>query len=358
MPGYFRLSLGIGERPAIITRCQRELLVSSAVTTRFQRKPHIMQLGFVSAIVPELSLREVFQIAADLGYDCVEVMCWPQGKAERRYAGVTHIDVENFDETAANEVNALCAEFGISISSLGYYPNALSPDAEESQKAVAHLRKVIAASRTLGLSVVTTFIGRDWTQSVEENWPRFLDVWRPLIQHAQEEGVRIGIENCPMLFTGDEWPGGKNLAISPAVWRRMFTDIPQENFGLNYDPSHMIWQQMNYLQPLREFADRIVHVHAKDVRMDRHRLNDVGILATPLEYHTPKLPGLGDVDWGRFFSVLTDVGYSGPVCVEVEDRAYEASLEDRIASLRQSATYLRNYIPKPRTEGCSKSPGS
>jgi sugar phosphate isomerase/epimerase len=196
----------------------------------------------------------------------------------------------------------------------------------------------------LEVGLVNTFIGRDPRKSVDENWPRFLEIWPPLVRWAEEHGVRIGIENCPMYFTADEWPSGKNLATSPAIWRRMFEAIPSASFGLNYDPSHMIWQQMDYLKPIREFADRIVHVHAKDVRLDRERLDEVGILATPLEYHHPKLPGLGDVDWGQFFSALSDSGYTGPVCVEVEDRAYEQSTERRIAALRQSATYLRNFL--------------
>lgn len=305
-----------------------------------------MQLGFVSAILPELSLREVFEIAAKIGFDCVEVMCWPQGKAERRYAGITHIDVEQIDESSAKQVNDLSAEFGIAISGLGYYPNPLTPVREESETAVKHIRKVIAAAATLGVGRMNTFIGRDWTQSIDDNWPRFVETWKPLIACAEEHDVRIGIENCPMSFTSDEWPGGKNLAISPAVWRRMYDEIPSSHFGLNYDPSHMIWQQMDYLKPMREFRDRLFHVHAKDVRIDRERLDDVGIMATPAEYHTPKLPGMGDVDWGKFFSILTDVGYNGPVCVEVEDRAYEGSLEARVASLQQSHTFLRNFVPQ------------
>jgi sugar phosphate isomerase/epimerase len=206
------------------------------------------------------------------------------------------------------------------------------------------LKKVILAAEQLGVRQVNTFIGRDPAKTVDENWPRFLEVWRPLIQLAEDHGVRIGIENCPMLFTADEWPGGQNLAHSPAVWRRMFADIPSDHFGLNFDPSHLVWQQMDYIQPLREFAGRIFHVHAKDVRVDRQRLNDVGILATPLQYHTPKLPGLGDVNWSRLFSVLSDVKYRGPVCVEVEDRAYEDSLDSRKAALRQSLQYLRNFV--------------
>jgi sugar phosphate isomerase/epimerase len=148
-----------------------------------------------------------------------------------------------------------------------------------------------------------------------------------------------------MLFTDDEWPGGKNLATTPAVWRRMFETIPSPAFGLNYDPSHLVWQHIDYLLPLQEFSRRLLHVHAKDVRIDRQRLNEVGILATPTSYHHPKLPGLGEVNWGAFFSILNEVGYRGPVCVEVEDRSYEHSLEARKAALRQSLQYLRNFVP-------------
>jgi sugar phosphate isomerase/epimerase len=307
----------------------------------------MMRLGFVSAILPEESLESVFRIAADVGYDCVEVMCWPVGKATRRYAGITHIDVDGFSASQAAEVRALTQRYGVQISGLGYYPNPLAPDNDESRTAVDHLKKVIAASAELGLGRVNTFVGRDPAKSVEKNWPKFLDTWQPLIEFAQQHGVKIGIENCPMLFTEDEWPGGKNLAHSPAIWRKMFESIPSDHFGLNYDPSHMVFQQMDYLAPMRDFASRLFHIHAKDVRVDQHKLDQVGTLAYPNLYHTPKLPGLGEVDWGRFFSVLGDAGYRGPVCVEVEDRIYEGSLENRILALRQSHDYLRQFVPKP-----------
>jgi len=303
-----------------------------------------MKLGFCSAIVPEMSLEEVIDFAAEEGFECVEVMCWPVGKAERRYAGVTHLDVTNFRKTDAARVHALCRETGVSISALGYYPNPLAADRKEAKVYIDHIKRVIRAAELLGVGLVNTFVGRDPTKSVEDNWPRFGQVWKPLVAFAAGRGVRIGIENCPMLFTGDEWPGGKNLAYCPAIWRRMFREIPSRRFGLNYDPSHLVWQQMDPIGPLREFARRIFHVHAKDVRIDRERLNDVGILATPLEYHCPKLPGLGEIDWGRFFSVLGDVGYTGPVCIEVEDRAYEKSLATRQAALIQSAGFLRNFL--------------
>jgi sugar phosphate isomerase/epimerase len=307
-----------------------------------------MQLGFVSAILPDLSLEEVLKFAAGNDFSCVEVMCWPKGKAERRYAGVTHLDVTGFTKDIASKTNELVQSAKVKISGLGYYPNPLVPDEAESQVYTEHLKRVIAAAELLGLPVVNTFIGRDWTKSVDENWPRFLKVWKPLIEFAEDHGVKVAIEHCPMFFSKDEWPGGKNLAQSPAIWRRMFNDIPSMSFGLNFDPSHFIWQQMDYLKAIREFAPRIFHAHAKDARLDRHKLDDVGILAHPLEYHTPKIPGLGDVNWGLYFSTLGDAGYRGPVCIEVEDRAYEGSLENRKASLRQSGRYLRQFCAETK----------
>ena len=303
-----------------------------------------MKLGFVSAILPDLGLEEVLRFAAAEGFDCVELMCWPVGKAERRYAGVTHVDVASLDAPGVERVRALCAETGVGISGLGYYPNPLAPDRAEAETCVAHLLKVIDGAAALGVGVVNTFIGRDPARSVDANWPRLREVWPPIVAHAERRGVRIGIENCPMLFTADEWPGGKNLAHSPAVWRRLFEEIPSPHLGLNYDPSHLVWQGMDPVRPVREFASRIFHVHAKDARVDRERLDDVGTLATPLSYHTPRLPGLGDVPWGAFVCALTDAGYDGPVCIEVEDRAFEGSLEGRKGALRQSAAFLRQYL--------------
>jgi sugar phosphate isomerase/epimerase len=301
-----------------------------------------MQLGFMSAIVPDLSLKEVFSLGAATGYECVELMCWPPGKADRRYAGVTHVDVTNFD---ASRVSDLARDSGVEISGLGYYPNLLSPVQEEASVALSHLKRVIAAARMLGVEVVSTFVGRDWHKSVDDNWPRFLSVWKDLISYAEDQDVRVAFENCPMLFTADEWPGGKNLAFSPAIWRRMFAEIPSSHFGLNYDPSHMVWQQMDSLAPLKEFSSRIFRVHLKDVAVDRERLDQVGILAYPLQFHAPKLPGRGDIDWGKFLQALKSSGYDGPVCVEVEDREFEVDLAQRKHALAVSYQHVRPLMP-------------
>jgi sugar phosphate isomerase/epimerase len=301
-----------------------------------------MQLGFVSAILPELTLEEILSFAATEGFRCVELMCWPVGKAERRYAGVTHLDVTSFGAREAARTRELTAKYGVRISSLGYYPNPLCADPIERETYIQHLRRVVEASAALGIGVVTTFIGRDHVKSVEENWKLFESVWRPLISFAADLDVKVGIENCPMLFSGDEWPGGKNLAISPDIWRRMFDAIPSKHFGLNFDPSHLVWQRIDYVRALHEFKDRIVHVHAKDDKTVADRLYDRGTLG--LGWHIPKLPGLGDVQWNQFFSALTDIEYRGPVCVEVEDRAYEYSLEGRQNALRQSQQYLKQWL--------------
>ena len=303
-----------------------------------------MTLGFVSAILPELSLEDVLALAAAEGFAAVEVMCWPTGKAERRFAGVTHLDVASVTPESAAALRAACERHGVSISGLGYYPNPLDPDPAVSGKAVEHLRRVMDAAAALGIGVVNTFVGRDWTKGLDENWPRFLETWRPLVRHAEEVGVRVGIENCPMLFTRDEWPGGKNLATSPAIWRRMFADIPSSHFGLNYDPSHMVLQHMDPFAPLREFQSRLFHVHAKDVRIQRHRLDDVGVLAHPLQWHQPRIPGHGELDWGRFLGTLRETTYRGPVCIEVEDDTFGRDLEGRKSALRVAGRVLRPFF--------------
>ena len=303
-----------------------------------------MKLGFVSAIVPEFTLDQVFSFAHQAGFSGVELICWPPGRSERRYAGVTHIDASSLSMDAIEKIQGLQAIHQVAISGLGYYPNPLAADQADAEGFVSHLRKVIDAAAALGIGLVNTFVGRDPSLSVDANWPRFLEVWQPLIAHAEGKAIKIGIENCPMLFTKDEWPGGKNLFTSPAIWRRGFEQFAGYELGLNFDPSHFVWQQMDYLAAIREFAPRFWHCHAKDARLDRERLNQAGILAAPLEYHTPKLPGLGEVNWGQFFSVLADSGYNGAVCVEVEDRAYEGSLEARKAALIQSQRYLSQFV--------------
>jgi sugar phosphate isomerase/epimerase len=302
-----------------------------------------VQLGFVSAIFGDRPLDEVLAFAAAEGYDCVEVMCWPQGGPDRKFGGVTHIDVDGFTQARADEVRALCERHRVNISALGYYSNPLAADHGEAGTARQHLKKVIDAAPLLGLDIVNSFVGAHTQLPLEDNLRRFAEVWPDLIRYAEDRGVRIGIENCPMLFART-WPFGMNLARTPAIWRRMFEIIPSPNFGLNYDPSHLVMQLIDPIAPIREFGPRIFHTHAKDMRVDRERLDDVGSLALPMERSTAKIPGLGQIDWGRWIGALTEAGYNGAVCVEVEDHAFANSLEGKKRSLRISRNVLRPLI--------------
>ena len=303
-----------------------------------------MKLGFVSAILDGWTFEEMIDTASEMGYACVEVACWPCGKAERRYAGVSHINVDELTDEKAAYIKAYCAEKNVEISSLAFYPNTMDGNLEKREAAVAHLKKVICASARLGVNMVTTFIGRDQTKSVEENLELVKEIWPPIIALAEEKGVRIAIENCPMLFGRDQWPGGQNLMTTPAIWRKVFEILPSPNLGINYDPSHFVWQMIDYIRPLYEFKDKIFHVHYKDIKLYPDKLREVGIMAYPLDFMSPKLPGLGDVDWGKYVSALTDIGYDGYTCIEIEDRAFEGSREKVLDSLRLSKRYMEQFV--------------
>lgn len=303
-----------------------------------------MKLGIVSAIYDGFTFEEAIDNAAANGCECIEVACWPQGKAERRYAGVSHIDVENTSPEYIAYIKDYTAKKGVAISSLAFYPNTMDGNLEKRTANIEHLKKVIHMSALLGVNMVTTFIGRDQTKTVEENLELFKEIWPPIIKLAEEKGVKIAIENCPMLFGADQWPGGQNLFTTPALWRKMFELLPSDNFGINYDPSHFIWQQIDYIKPLYEFKDKIFHVHFKDIKLYRDKLDDVGIMGYPLDYMSPKLPGLGDVDWGKYVSALTDIGFDGYACIEVEDKAFEGSKERILDSVALSCRYMRQFV--------------
>ncbi len=305
-----------------------------------------MKLGFVSAILDQSSYEEMMDIASELGFECVEVACWPQGKAERRYAGVSHIDAERVleDEAYAKHILDYAAEKKVEISSLAYYPNTMDADLEKRETAVAHLKALIQASAKLGIGMVTTFIGRDQAKTVEENLELVKEIWPAILAVAEENDVKVAIENCPMLFGTDQWPGGQNLMTTPANWRKVFEVLPSANLGINYDPSHFVWQMIDYIKPIYEFKDKIFHVHYKDIKIYPDKLQQVGIMGYPLDFMSPKLPGYGDVNWGKYVSALTDIGYDGYTCIEVEDKFFEGSLEKVIDSLKLSKRYMRQFV--------------
>ena len=305
-----------------------------------------MKLGLVTAILEQYDYEKMIDTVSAMGFECVEVACWPAGKAERRYAGVSHIDVARVctDDGYARHVLDYAAQHGVEISALAFYPNTMDGDLEKRAANIAHLETVIRASAKLGVNLVTTFIGRDQTKSVEDNLALVAQVWPPIVALAEELDVKIAIENCPMLFGRDQWPGGQNLMTTPVIWHKVFDILPSPNLGINYDPSHFVWQMIDYIKPIYEFKDKIFHVHYKDIKLFQDKLERVGVMAYPLDFMSPKLPGLGDVDWGRFVSALTDIRYDGFTCIEVEDKAFEGSEMAVLDSLRLSKRYLEQFV--------------
>lgn len=303
-----------------------------------------MKLGLMTAALPDRSLEEVAAWASKNGFETLEICAWPSGKAERRYAGVTHVDAVDFDRAKAQDVLDLLDRYQLGISSLAYYPNPLHPDPQHRQAVIDHLKQVITAAELLGVEIVGTFVGRDKNKTLEENWGMFEQVWPPIVKFAADHGVKIAIENCPMIFSNDEWPGGNNLAYSPAIWRRMFEIIPDENFGLNLDPSHLVWLFIDYVRAVYEFKERIFHVHAKDLRIDYEGLYQNGVMSLGMGWQIPRIPGLGDVNWSAFISALYGAGYDYVVSVEHEDRAFEGSEELVKRGFLIARDALRPYI--------------
>lgn len=305
-----------------------------------------MKLGLVSAICDTLNYEEMIDLVAESGLECVEVACWPMGKAERRYAGVSHIDIDRVleDDGYCRHLKEYAAGKNVEISSLAFYPNTMDSNVEKRNQSIEHIKKMICAAAKLDINMVTTFIGRDQGKNIEDNLELVRQIWPSIIKKAEENRVRIAIENCPMLFGPDEWPGGKNIMTTPVMWKKIFEILDSPNLGINFDPSHFVWQKMDYIKPLYEFEDKIFHVHYKDIKLYENKLLAYGTMAYPLDYMSPKIPGHGDVDWGKYVSALMDIGFDGYGCIEIEDKAFEGSLENIKKSIDLSARYLRNFV--------------
>jgi sugar phosphate isomerase/epimerase len=305
-----------------------------------------LRLGFLTAPFPDTPLMDVADWAAEADFDSLEIACWPQaGGVKRRYAGTSHIDVAKLTDTQATEIRAEIEGKGLAISGLGFYPNPLHPDSTVSDPAIEHIKLVIEACRKMGVPFMNTFMGGDSKKSLDENWDEALRVWPDIVKHAQDNGVRLTIENCPMIFTDDEWPGGNNIAWSPYIWRRIIEQWGG-TVGLNYDPSHLVWLMIDQGRFIREFGDHIFHFQAKDVQIDRDGLYERGTMSSGMGWQIPRLPGLGDAPWAEIFSNLYRVGYDGDCIIEHEDRRFEATDALIKRGFLLARNILRPYIPK------------
>ncbi len=303
-----------------------------------------MKLGLLTAPFADAGLTEVADWSASAGFEALEIACWPAaGSEKRRYAGTAHIAVEDITAARGSEVIGMLADKGITVSGLGYYPNPLHPEAAHRDCVIGHLKKVITAAGLMKLGVVNTFIGGDRTLSVDQNWARAMAIFPPIVAHARDLGVTLAFENCPMIFSQDEWPGGHNIAYSPKIWRRIF-EAWGDDVGMNYDPSHLVWQMIDQARFIREFGPRILHVHAKDLMIDRDGLYENGILSLGMGWQVPRMPGLGDVNWAEFFASLYRAGYDGPIIVEHEDRNFEGSDEAVKRGFLLARDVLRPFV--------------
>ncbi|MER3487941.1 MAG: AP endonuclease [Chloroflexota bacterium] len=286
-----------------------------------------MKLGFLTAPFPNTPLMTVADWAAQAGFEVLEIACWPRTSGPaRRYAGTSHIDVANLSEGQATEIVDELRSKGLSISGLGYYPNPLHPDPAHRAQVIGHLKHVITAARKMGVPLVNTFMGGDQTKTQDENWEVALTVWPDIVAFARDNGVKLTIENCPMIFSRDEWPAGHNIAWSPYIWRRII-ETWGDTIGLNFDPSHLVWLMIDAERFIREFGPHILHFQAKDLEINRDGLYERGTLSGGIGWQVPRLPGLGEVNWSRIFAALYQVGYAGDCIIEHEDRKFEGTDE-------------------------------
>jgi sugar phosphate isomerase/epimerase len=284
---------------------------------------YLMKLGLLTVPFADQTLRQVADWAAAHRFETLEIACWPStGTETRRYAGTSHIAVETLTAAQATDILAELAAKNLTISALGYYPNPLHSDQSHRDQVAIHLKHVITAASLLNVKTVNTFVGGDRTLTLDQNWARAEQIFPAILAHAHHSGVTLAFENCPMIFSMDEWPGGHNIAYAPKIWRRI---LNAWDVGMNYDPSHLVWQMIDQPRFIREFGSKIIHVHAKDLMIDRDGLYENGILSLGMGWQVPRMPGLGEVNWAETFAGLYRAGYDGPVVIEHEDRDFEGS---------------------------------
>ncbi|CDX26747.1 Xylose isomerase domain protein TIM barrel [Mesorhizobium sp. ORS 3324] len=303
-----------------------------------------MKLGLLTAPFPDTPLSAVADWARSSGFEALEIACWPKASgASRRYAGTSHIDAAGTPASQAKDIATELAGKGLTISGLGFYPNPLHPDQAHREAVVDHLKKVVVLASRMGVPLVNTFCGGDASKTIDANWEDAQKIWPSIIAHAREHGVKLAFENCPMIFSYDEWPGGHNIAYSPYIWRRIL-EAWGGDVGMNFDPSHLVWQMIDKERFIREFGPHMLHVHAKDLMIDHDGLYERGILSAGIGWQVPRMPGLGDINWSTIFSGLYRAGYDGPVIIEHEDRRFEGSEEKVKRGFLLARDVLRPFV--------------
>ena len=307
-----------------------------------------MKIGFLTACLPQVPLQDLVPWASRQGFQTLELAAWPV-KSTRDYQA-RQLDAASIKKKEAEQIKDLFSSHSIGISALAYYDNNLDKNLKKRKYYQGHLTKVINAAAMLDVKLVGTFVGGRADKLPGENIKEIGKEMRKIVKYAEDRGVRIMIENCPM----DNWqrfnlPG--NFAYSPELWEAMFNEVPSENFGLNFDPSHLYWLGIDYNRAAREFASKIFHAHAKDAEilsegMYRHGIFGKQINPTPWQsgWWRYRMPGMGKVDWKVFIETLKRVGYDDVLSIEHEDPEWEGTEEKVKKGLQMGREYLERVM--------------
>lgn len=284
-----------------------------------------MRIGLLRRYKPGLS-----RFLQELGFRSVEL--------EFRECDPLDPDVATEDQVraAASEL----AEHDVAISALAYYGNLLDPDPAIARDRERRLRTVMRWAWLLGVEVVGIMAGRDPSLPALDNLPRFKATFAPIVCEAEDLGIKLAIENCPKFHA---FPfRSTNMAFSIECYDAIFDAVPSPNLGLEYDPSHPVMMFMDYLDWIYRYRDRIFHVHAKDAEVVWREIRLNGIYADKAFRY--RLPGLGDVNWGRLISALIEVGYDGSLDIEGDhDPVYSGELA--AAGLLFARRHLDQFLP-------------
>jgi sugar phosphate isomerase/epimerase len=307
-----------------------------------------MKLGFLTACLPQVDLEDIIKWAALNEFKTLELAAWPVD-SDRDYQA-NQIDAAKFDQNEAKRVKDLFDHYQIEISAMAYYDNNLHPDLNVRNKFINHLKKVIDTADLLEVPLVGTFVGSRPDKTPVENIKETGNVFKDILKYAGDKGVKMMIENCPMAgWMQFGQPG--NYAYSPELWDALFNEIPDDNFGLNLDPSHLYFLGIDYIQAVKDFAPKIFHAHAKDseiVEEGEYRYGILGRQIDPVPWNSGwwryRMPGLGEIDWNRFISTLQECGYDYVLSIEHEDPVWEGSEEKIKTGLKLAHQHLKQFV--------------
>jgi len=307
-----------------------------------------MKLGYITACLPNINLDELVKWSSETGFSTLELAAWPI-ESNRDYQA-RQIDAANFNKDDADRVKGIFEEYGMEISAMAYYDNNLHPDLDKRNNYISHLKKVIDTASLLDVELVGTFIGSRPDKSPTENIKEDGEVFRKIVEYAEDKGVKIMIENCPM----ENWvqfglPG--NYAYSPELWDALFNEVQSDSFGLNFDPSHLYWLGIDHIEAVKDFASKIFHAHAKDTELLDDGIYKYGIFGKQVDpipwksgWWRSRMPGSGEIEWQQFISSLQENGYDKVLSIEHEDPIWEGSEEKIKNGLKLGHKHLSQFV--------------